>query len=82
MIDDESDVPSSLDGLPSGLSEAEFRARFGMWDSPAYQAEIAEIAGRIRHAALWRVGQLRPAGHGASAAKTAATASAPARASR
>lgn len=47
MIDDERDVLPALDGLPSGLSDAEFRARFGNVDSPAYQAEIAEIEGRI-----------------------------------
>lgn len=47
LIDDESDVLPRVDDLPSGLGEAEFRARFGDVDSPAYQAEIAEITRRI-----------------------------------
>ncbi|MFT3975115.1 MAG: hypothetical protein QM699_17230 [Amaricoccus sp.] len=36
-----------IDGLPSGLSEAEFRRRFGDVDSPAYAAMVAEIRRRV-----------------------------------
>ena len=32
----EADILPPLDGLPSGLSDAEFRARYGDVDSPAY----------------------------------------------
>lgn len=43
----EGDVLPSLDGLPSRLSEAEFRARFGAVDSPDYAGLMAEIERRI-----------------------------------
>lgn len=39
-------LPETAD-LPSGLSEAEFAARFGDVDSPAYAAMVAEITRRI-----------------------------------
>jgi hypothetical protein len=43
----EEDVLPSLEGLPSGMPEAAFRARFGDVESPAYQAMIAEINARL-----------------------------------
>ncbi|PZQ52504.1 MAG: hypothetical protein DI556_02305 [Rhodovulum sulfidophilum] len=46
-IDSEADVLPPLEGLPTGLPEAEFRARFGGVESPAYQAMIAEINARL-----------------------------------
>ena len=47
QIRDESDVLPSLDGLPSGMSAADFRARYGDVDSPAYAALVAEIDRRL-----------------------------------
>lgn len=46
-IDDEADIMPSIDGLPSGLGEAAFRARFRDVDSPEYAAMIAEIRHRV-----------------------------------
>lgn len=43
----EPDVLPSLDGLPSGMTEAGFKARFGSVDDPRYRAMIAEIERRI-----------------------------------
>jgi uncharacterized protein YfiM (DUF2279 family) len=43
----EADIMPSIDGLPSGLSDAEFRARFRDVDSPEYAAMVAEIERRI-----------------------------------
>ena len=43
----ESAVMPSMDGLPSFMSEAEFKARFEAVDSPPYRAQIAEIDARI-----------------------------------
>jgi hypothetical protein len=43
----ERDVLPRLDDLPSGMSEADFRARFGSVDDPRYRALIAEIERRI-----------------------------------
>ena len=43
----ESDLIPSLEGLPSGLTRAEFEARFGDVDSPAYQAMVAEVRRRV-----------------------------------
>jgi hypothetical protein len=43
----EADVMPEVADLPSGLSEAAFRERFGDVDSPAYAAVIAEIEARI-----------------------------------
>ncbi len=43
----EANLIPSLEGLPSGLSQAEFRARFGDIDSPAYSAMVAEIRRRV-----------------------------------
>jgi hypothetical protein len=47
MIESEADVLPSLDGLPSGLSEAEFRTRYGDVDSAAYRQQVAEIEARV-----------------------------------
>ncbi|MBP7001447.1 hypothetical protein [Amaricoccus sp.] len=47
LISDESDVMPDVSDLPRGLSEAEFRARFGEVDSPAYRDMLAEIARRV-----------------------------------
>ncbi len=46
-IGSEADIMPSIEGLPSGLSEAEFRARFGDVDSPAYAAMVDEIKRRV-----------------------------------
>lgn len=46
-IETEADVMPSIDGLPSGLSEADFRARFRDVDSPEYAAMLAEIQRRV-----------------------------------
>lgn len=46
-IETESDLLPGIRDLPSGLSEAEFRARFGDVDSPAFAAMVAEIDRRI-----------------------------------
>ncbi|QIE43765.1 hypothetical protein G5B39_17270 (plasmid) [Rhodobacteraceae bacterium SC52] len=43
----EGDVAPAISGLASQMSEAEFEARFGGVDTPAYQAQIAEIDARI-----------------------------------
>jgi hypothetical protein len=47
MIESEADVLPSLDGLPSGLTEAEFRTRYGDVDSAAYRQQVAEIEARV-----------------------------------
>lgn len=46
-LQDEADVLPPLDDLPSGLSEAEFRNRFGGVDSAEYARLVAEIERRI-----------------------------------
>ena len=46
-IEDEDDLLPALDGLPSGLSEAEFRARYGDLESAAYADLVAEIDARV-----------------------------------
>jgi hypothetical protein len=46
-IDGEADLMPPLDGLPEGLSEAEFRARFRDVDSVDYAAMVAEIERRL-----------------------------------
>ena len=47
-IDDEGTaILPALDGLPSGLSEAEFRHRYGDVDSAAYAAMVEEIRARV-----------------------------------
>lgn len=46
-IGSEADIMPSIDGLPSGLSESAFRARFRDVDSPEYAAMVAEIARRV-----------------------------------
>ncbi len=43
----ESDVLPALADLPSGMSAAEFEARFGGVDSPEYKAMLAEIIRRV-----------------------------------
>ena len=43
----ESDVIPDITDLPSGLSEAEFKHRFGAVDSPAYRSMLAAIEKRI-----------------------------------
>jgi hypothetical protein len=52
LIEAESDVLPSLEGLPTRLPEAEFRARFGDVDSPAFAAMMADIEARIAAAPL------------------------------
>lgn len=47
LVDEESDVLPDVSDLPRGLSEAEFRTRFGAVDSPAYRDMLAEIARRV-----------------------------------
>lgn len=47
ILGDEADILPPLDGLPSGLSEAEFRRRYSDVDSPEYAALVAEIRRRI-----------------------------------
>lgn len=47
LVKDESDVMPDVSGLPSLMSEAEFRERFGAVDSPAYRAMVAEIEARV-----------------------------------
>jgi len=44
---EESAVAPSIDGLPAGLTEAQFLTRFGGLDSAAYAAMLAEIDARI-----------------------------------
>lgn len=46
-IGSEADVLPPLDGLPSGLRDAEFRSRYDDVESPAYRELIAEINRRI-----------------------------------
>ena len=46
-IRSEADVLPPLEGLPRGLTEAEFRARYGDVEGPAYRALIAEIDRRL-----------------------------------
>lgn len=46
LTDDQAILPS-LEGLPSGLSQEAFRARFGTVESPEYRALVAEIDGRV-----------------------------------
>ncbi len=41
------DLMPSVEGLPTGLGEVEFRRRYGSIGSPAYAAEIAEVQRRI-----------------------------------
>lgn len=49
---DETAVMPSIDGLPSFLSDEEFRARYRDVDSAAYADQIAEIDGRIARLAI------------------------------
>jgi hypothetical protein len=53
-IETEADVMPEFADLPSGLSEAAFRDRFGDVDSPEYAAVIAGIEARIDALALHR----------------------------
>jgi hypothetical protein len=53
-IGSEADVMPDFADLPSGLSEAAFRDRYGDVDSPAYAAVIAEIGARIDALPLYR----------------------------
>jgi hypothetical protein len=46
-VGSEADLIPSLAGLPEGLSDAEFRARFRDVDSPGYAAMVAEIERRV-----------------------------------
>lgn len=46
-IRSEDDVMVALDGLPGAMPRAEFEARFGEVDSPAYLEMMAEIEARI-----------------------------------
>ena len=46
-LESEADLMPALDGLPEGMDEAGFRARYGSVDSPAYAAVVAEITQRI-----------------------------------
>ncbi|WP_424929087.1 hypothetical protein [Amaricoccus tamworthensis] len=46
-IEKESDILPSLEGLPAGLSEAEFVENYGSTDSDAYRSLTAEINRRI-----------------------------------
>lgn len=55
-IGSEADLMPSLDGLPGGLSEAEFRSRFGDVDSPEYAAMVAEIDRRVNALPLYAPG--------------------------
>jgi hypothetical protein len=47
LAQEESDVMPDVGDLPRGMSEADFRARFGAVDSPAYAEMLAEIERRI-----------------------------------
>ena len=51
---DEAAVFPQVDDLSEFLSESEFRRRFGMLGSPAYQAEMARIQARIAALPLYR----------------------------
>lgn len=53
LIEDEGDILPPLEDLPSGLSEAEFRERFGDVDSPEFTALVAEIERRIEAMPLY-----------------------------
>jgi hypothetical protein len=53
-ISREEDVLPALHGLPEGMGAAEFRQRYGDVDSPAYQALMAEIVGRIDALPIYR----------------------------
>ncbi len=53
-LTDETTLMPPIDGLPTRLSEAEFRARFGDVDSPAYAAMVAEIDDRVDALPLYR----------------------------
>lgn len=46
-IETEADIMPSIDGLPSGMSEAAFRARFHDVDSAEYAQMVAEIERRV-----------------------------------
>ncbi len=46
-IRSDADLIPSVEGLPTGLGEAEFRRRYGSMDSPAYAAEVAEVERRV-----------------------------------
>jgi hypothetical protein len=53
MIDDVFIMPA-VEGLPSGLSAAQFEARFGQVESPAYRAMLAEVERRVAAVPLLR----------------------------
>lgn len=46
-IGSEADIMPTIEGLPRGLGEADFRARFRDVDSPEYAAMVAEIERRV-----------------------------------
>jgi len=54
LIRSEDDLLPPLDDLPRGLSEAEFRARYGDVESAAYQALVADIDARVAALPLHR----------------------------
>lgn len=47
MVDDVFLMPA-VDGLPTGLTAAQFEERFGSTDSPRFQAQMAEVERRIQ----------------------------------
>lgn len=47
LVTAESDIMPDVTDLPSLMSEAEFRERFGAVDSPAYKAMVAKIEARV-----------------------------------
>lgn len=49
-----SDYFPDIEDLPEFLSEREFRARYGQVGSPAYEAEMARVRGRVAALALYR----------------------------
>jgi hypothetical protein len=53
MMVDEGTILPSMDGLPAGLSEAEFVGRFRDVDSEAYKQVLADIDRRIDGLALF-----------------------------
>ena len=53
-LESEADILPPLDGLPTGLSDTEFRDRYGDVDSPAYAGLVAEIRGRVEALPLYR----------------------------
>ncbi len=57
-IEGEGDLLPSLEGLPHGLSEAEFRARFGDVDSPEFEVLIGEIERRVEALPLYAAPRL------------------------